>query len=82
MTREIMITGADTTVEVIEDDGGDQLRVRLGEELYGVTLVGELAQLQRVVVEVDRQISALAVRHTGSPAPTTRPLRRRSRRNE
>ena len=44
------------TVEVAEDRIA---RVKLGSEPYGVTLVGDLGDLHRIIIEADRQISRL-----------------------
>jgi hypothetical protein len=62
MSRQILITDADTGVEVIEGADDEPVRVRFGPDLYGVTLVGDLATIHRLVVEADRQVSRLVVR--------------------
>ena len=69
MGREIMITDADTTVEVVEGDcDNDPVRVKFGPEPYAITMVGDLSQIHRVIVEADRQVSGLVVRSNDSPA--------------
>lgn len=67
MSREIMILDDSTTVKVESGDNDEPIRVRFGDETYGVTLIGDLLQMQRLIVEADRQISGLAVRSNGSP---------------
>ena len=44
------------SAEVAEDG---IVRVKLGPEPYGVTLVGDLKDLYRVIIEADRQVSRL-----------------------
>ena len=67
MTREILITGADSTVEIVEDGDGEPIRVKFGPEPYGLTLVGDLSTIHRLIIEADRQLSRLRVRPTTSP---------------
>ena len=62
MSRDIVVTDTDTQVEVIEGDDDEPLRVRIGSETHGVTLVGDLGQVQRLIVEADRQVARLASR--------------------
>ena len=65
--RQILIAEADTAVEVRVGSGGEPARVRFGDDPYGVTLVGDLTQLQRMIIEADRQIAQLTTRSSGSP---------------
>ena len=56
--QPIVILDADTTITV-EADGEDPIRVKLGTEPYGVTLVGDLSVIHRIIIEADRQVSGL-----------------------
>ena len=58
---EIVILDADSnvTVEAAEDQ---TVRVKLGSEPYGITLVGHLPELHSVIIEADRQLSHLTGR--------------------
>ena len=56
--QPIVILDADTTVTV-QDDGEDPIRVKLGVEPYGVTLVANLSEIHRIIIEADRQVSGL-----------------------
>ena len=58
MSQNIVILDADTTVAV-EANGDDPIRVKLGAEPYGVTLVGDLSDMHRIIIEADRQVSRL-----------------------
>jgi hypothetical protein len=62
MSRDIVVTDTDTEIEVVEGEGGEPVRVRIGSETHGVTLVGDLVQVQRLIVEADRQVARLATR--------------------
>ncbi len=58
---EIVIVDADSNVTVEAAD--DQtVRVKLGPEPYGVTLVGHLPEIHKVIIEADRQLSHLTRR--------------------
>jgi hypothetical protein len=65
MSRQILITDADTAVDVRVGRGGEPARVRFGDDPYGVTFVGDLTQLQRLIIEADRQIAQLRTRSSG-----------------
>jgi hypothetical protein len=67
MSRQILITDTDTSVEVSAGNGGEPARIRFGDDPYGVTLVGDLSQLLRVIIEADRQISQLVTRLDRAP---------------
>ena len=56
--QPIVILDANTTVTVEADDE-DPIRVKLGTEPYGVTLVGDLSDIHRIIIEADRQVSRL-----------------------
>ena len=64
MSQNIVILDANFTVEV-EAKGEDPIRVKLGTEPYGVTLVGDLTEMHHIIIEVDRQISRLVGNRSG-----------------
>ncbi|MEM8922308.1 MAG: hypothetical protein AAGD35_02325 [Actinomycetota bacterium] len=62
----MLILSADSPIAV-EVDAGDAARVRLGADPDGVTLIGDLQDLHRVIIEIDRQLS----REVAKPLPRT-----------
>ena len=60
---EIVRLSAETSVDV-EATGGNQVRLKLGPEPYGVTLVGDLTQLHSIIIEADRQLTLVRRRVT------------------
>ena len=60
--RVVRVIDSETYVEIHADDGDEAVQVKLGPDRSGLTLVGDLPQLHRVIVEADRLVSALTVR--------------------
>ena len=57
--QEIVIVDANTQVAVESAEDGI-VRVRFGPKPYGVTLVGDMTELHRAIIEADRQIARLS----------------------
>ena len=61
MTRKKLLLDQSSTV-AIDVEGDDPVWVRLGNDDNGVTLIGTLADLHRIVIEIDRQLSQKVIR--------------------
>ena len=59
---DVRVVDADSEVTVQTDDGPEAVRVKFGPS--GITLVGSLADLHRIIVEADTLISRLVTRPT------------------
>lgn len=65
-----MHVGDDTPVEVLSSPvDTSSVELRLGDGPDGVVLVGAVADLQRLVIEADRQVSLFASRGPVPPLP-------------
>lgn len=59
MADVVRLVDGETRVEVHGPEGDGTVQIQLGPAPYGVTFVGDLADLHRVFVEIDTLLSRL-----------------------
>lgn len=65
----VKLVNDETSVHVYPPASDRFVRVRLGPAPHGVTIVGDLADIHRIFVEIDKRVSRLATQFQRSAGP-------------